>query len=484
MQLSEKKNGQQGTIDPELDDEEEEEEEIYQDWSQVASLVNKNAALSLPRRGEKDYEPDGTDLQEVLLYRARKAMFDTISDSIRGTTVKSQVKGYYVPHRHQAVLPKPKGSFMQTMGRADNSGELWLEFHEFVYLAERGTILPYYKLQSGSKHESSDYDVEIMLSMEDLYSLFSTQHEMDEYFVFAHLKRLGFIPKQCRQDMGVTTSYYPSSTRQNNLHIISSRFFSLFKIQQISLFSGFFYRKWNFFFLKYRTSPQLYQGLNRLIRSVTVPKTRDELWYSRFRRQQERGKIEVPLTFNVWKPCANFKKKNPGLPDFQIIVYNKNDKSQHFPTCKELRSIFASLDYKFEFLNEVKDDLDWDANSYVEGISRSQYNTKTASKSRNEKNTLPSKSLTKFDSQKETVKPNSKKKSKTYPPHIQQKRRLKAGYRSFILAIMDNGLISFVKMSEADFGSENVWYTPSSQSKPERKVNGGKAIKKATLNKT
>lgn len=485
MQPSEKKKCQQSISSPELenDEEEEEEEEVHQDWSQVASLVNKNAALSLPRRGEKDYEPDGTDLQEVLLYKARKAMFDTISDSIRGTTVKSQVKGYYVPHKHQAILPKPKGSFMQTMGRADSSGELWLEFHEFVYLVERGTILPYYKLEGGSEHESSDHDIELLLSMEDLYSLFSTQQEMDQYFVFAHLKRLGFIVKPCRQDMNVTTSYYPPWTQQNNLHILSSRFFSLFKIQKISLFSGFFYCRWNLFFRKYTTSPQLYQGLNRLIRSVTVPKTKDEL-YSRARRQHERKIIEVPLTFKVWKPCVNFKKKNPGLPDFQILIYNKNDKFQHFPTYEELRSIFASLDYKFEFLDAAKDGLDWDANSYVEGILRSEYNTKTISRSRNEKHTSSSKSSKKSDSQKEKIKPNSKKKSRTYPPHIQQNRRLKAGYRSFILAIMDNGLISFVKMSEADFGSENVWYTPSPQSKPERKLKGGKAIKKATPNKT
>ncbi|CAI4053338.1 tRNA splicing endonuclease subunit SEN54 SKDI_16G1920 [Saccharomyces kudriavzevii IFO 1802] len=476
MQSIGKENGQKNIPDREVvvvEEEEEEQEELNQDWSQVASLVNKNAALSLPKKGEKDYEPDGTDLQELLLYKAKKAMFDTISDSIRGTTIKSQVKGYYVPHRHQAILPKPKGSFMQTMGRADRYGEYWLEFHEFVYLAERGTIIPYYKLEVNSSGESLDHDIEILLSMEDLYSLFSTQQEMDQYFVFAHLKRLGFILKLCGQDTGVKTSFYPARKQQNSLQMLTSRLLSLFKIQEISLFSGFFYCKWNFFFRKYTTSPQIYQNLNRLICSVAVPKTKYELWNAKNGGEVNHKKQHLPLTFDVWKPHANFKKKNPGLPDFQILVFNKNDDLQHFPTYEELRSIFTSLDYKFEFLNRVDDDFDWDANSYVEGIARSEYNLKTSTRSHTEKKASALK--TKSNTQKKTKQPCTKKRPRTYPPHIQQNRRLKAGYRSFILAIMDNGLISFVKMSEADFGSENVWYTPNSQNKPVRKLKGGKA---------
>ncbi|QHS76651.1 tRNA splicing endonuclease subunit SEN54 [Saccharomyces paradoxus] len=464
MKSLDKKSGQQTIPDPEL---EEEEEEAHQDWSQVASLVSKNAALSLPKRGEKDYEPDGTDLQELLLYEASKAMFDTISDSIRGNTVKSEVRGYYVPRKHQAFLPKPKGSFMQTMGRADSTGEYWLDFHEFVYLAERGTILPYYRLEAAS-NESSNHEIEILLSMEDLYSLFLSQQEMDQYFVFAHLKRLGFILKLCDQEAPVKTSFYPVRRQRSNLQTITWRLFSLFKIQEISLFSGFFYCKWNFFFRRYTKSPQLYQGLNRLVRSVAVPKNKKELLNAKFDGEFQKVK-DIPATFKVWKPHANFKKRDPGLPDFQVFVYNKNDSLQHFPTYKELRSIFASLDYKFEFLNEVEDDLDWDTNSYVEGIPRREYNHNRCARSQTDKCKSSLKSLTKTSSQKNTVQSSTKKKSRVCPPHIQQNRRLKAGYRSFILAIMDNGLITFVKMSEADFGSENVWYTPNTQRKLDRK---------------
>ena len=202
---------------------------------------------------------------------------------------------------------------------------------------------------------------------------------------------------------------------------------------------------------------------------MTVPKCRKELLSARFDAEFHQKVKYTPVTFKVWKPHPNFKKGNPGLPDFQVLIYNKNDDLQHFPTYMELRSIFASLDYKFEFLNEVEDDLNWDANTYVEGIPRSEYNHKTSTRSSNQKRAQSLKSLTESSPEKKNVQPSAKKKSRTYPPHIQQTRRLKAGYRSFILAIMDNGLITFVKMSEADFGSENVWYSANTQSKLDRK---------------
>lgn len=135
----------QAEEDTVLDDEDEDEDEKIQDWAEIAKLTQANAPVVIPKRGEKDYEPDGSNIQELLLYRARKAMFDTLTNSVRGSTVKSQVKAYYVPERHMAFVPHARGNFTQTMGTSTSvSGELWLEFYEFVYLSERGTVTPYW----------------------------------------------------------------------------------------------------------------------------------------------------------------------------------------------------------------------------------------------------------------------------------------------------------------------------------------------------
>jgi len=202
------------------------EDEVIQDWSDISKIQNDNPILSIPKRGEKDYEPDGTDIQELMLYRAKKAMFDTLENSVRGSTVKSQVKGYYIPDKHVAMLPHAKGNFVQTMGETDKDGTLWLHFFEFLYLAERGTITPYWKAYGDN--------VELPLSIEDLYSYFKNQKEMDNFSIYAHLKRLGFIVRSSDQYIitKYNISFYPPldfksktiGSMRNIVHRITSSF--------------------------------------------------------------------------------------------------------------------------------------------------------------------------------------------------------------------------------------------------------------------
>ena len=64
------------TIDSDAD-----EDELTQDWSQISGLSNNTHQAIIPKRGEKDYEPDGTNVQEVLLYKAKSAMFDALSNA-------------------------------------------------------------------------------------------------------------------------------------------------------------------------------------------------------------------------------------------------------------------------------------------------------------------------------------------------------------------------------------------------------------------
>ena len=118
----------------------EDEDEITQDWSQLAKLAKKSLKSTIPKRGEKEYGPDGTNVQENLLFNARKAMFETLFNSIRGSTLKNQVKAYYVKEKHEAVVLTPKGNFLQTVGKVDKLGKCWIHFIEFLYLAESASF--------------------------------------------------------------------------------------------------------------------------------------------------------------------------------------------------------------------------------------------------------------------------------------------------------------------------------------------------------
>lgn len=447
----------QQTADSDLED-----DEMGQDWSEIAKLNKKNAQLIIPKRGEKDYEPDGTNIQELLLYRAREAMFDALSNSARGSIIKNQVKAIYIPDKHEALVLSPKGTFLQTMGNAGQGDKLWLNFNEFLYLAERGTITPYYlKLNSIPIDKLYEDENLLPLGIEDIYAFFKTQREMDEFSVYAHLKRLGFVVNRISDK---DTTYYPklqTGPLKSCTHSLFKQVTSLFVSQKTNMFNALFYNPLHYKFIKYTSTPQIYGKLKHLIPHVWVPKNLQQLQENRNSSQIQNSTSNLlELTYNVWKPQTNYKKKNPNLPDYQVLVYNKNDNKQHFPTNDDLKHIFSSLNYKFEFLEEVDDDFNWDDHSYINNIPRSVVLMQ------NQKKKPDGKTTSKTNNQ---VKPNKNKNKKTRAPsttpHAKQMRRLKNGYRSFLLAVMDNGIISFIKISEADFGSEDVWYIPSNQPK-------------------
>lgn len=302
-----------GTFDIEY-----EEDELEKDWSEVTKLNKKNFQMIIPKRGEKDYEPDGTNIQELLLYKARKAMFDALSNSVRGTTIKNQVKAVYDFNKHKALVLNPKGSFLQTMGHITNTGEFWLDFMEFLYLAERGTITPYC-LKSNSMAldqiipPNDDHNL-LPLSIEDIYAFFKTQRELDEFSVYAHLKRLGFIVTKVMDDDDKdnnAVTFYPKvktfkSVCDYQLHSLFKQVTSLFVSHKNNLFNGLFYNQSHYKYIKYTSTPQIYENLKLLIPHVEVPKTFVELQHRKqsylFNKNQDRSNDTIKLTFNVWKP--------------------------------------------------------------------------------------------------------------------------------------------------------------------------------------
>ncbi|SCU88001.1 LAFA_0E10110g1_1 [Lachancea sp. 'fantastica'] len=404
---------EESSIIPNVQDSDDEDDELFKDWSNIAKLSKSQAVV--PKRGDKDYEPDGTNAQELLLYRAKKAMFDSISDAVRGTVVKNQIKAYYVPQCHLAFISNPKGNFMHTMGKVDRNGTCWLTFYEFVYLAERGTITPYFKRSDRESHE-----LDPLLSIQDLYLLFRRAQESDEFAVFAHLKRLGFVVFPSRLT--------PKSEQISHTRTVSCKGFpqSIFNLGKaiFTFFSVPTYHPLQYHLTRYTTSSQIYESLKKLVPHYVAPKTLSDLEEDRFEPTRDGDGPE--FTFDIWKPRGTFKKKDPGPPDFQVLVFNKNSGSSAFPTYPRIRQLFRSVRSTYE-------------GSFTPGQNATASGSKKVSE-------VPKRPL----------------------PHVEQQRRLKKGYRSFILAVMDDGLISFVKLTESDFGSEDVWFKSNGQGNKKR----------------
>lgn len=141
-----------------IDDDQEPGDET-QDFLLLASLTSKSAQL--PKRGEKDFEPHGTRHQDGVLEASRQAMHNVL-DYTRVHTPKAHVRAFYygvdslerdrvigeewrqgLEDDHVVLVESSKGVHFKTMGK-DTLGKkrssLWLLPEEALYLVERGTL--------------------------------------------------------------------------------------------------------------------------------------------------------------------------------------------------------------------------------------------------------------------------------------------------------------------------------------------------------
>lgn len=172
-----------------VDDDQEPGDET-QDFLLLAALTSKSAP-QLPRRGEKDFEPHGTKYQDGILAASRQAMHDAL-DYTRVHTPKGHVRGFYygveslerdkvvdaewrqgLEDDHVVVVESSKGPHFKTMGK-DTLGKkrstLWLLPEEALYLVERGSLDLWWPSRSSFKGH-------IDLAEEEVEAVDRTDHE-------------------------------------------------------------------------------------------------------------------------------------------------------------------------------------------------------------------------------------------------------------------------------------------------------------------
>jgi len=372
---------QGGAANPDVQVEVEDE---IQDWRNLSKVKDS----SLPKRGEKDYEPDGTEVQQKVLQDSRDSMFDALSGA-RGHVIKQYVRAVWIPSVRRALIEKPKGSFLQTCGVVDSSNRCWLRPEEFCYLAERGTVEPWFE------------EKDIAMSIQAVYAAcFVDEDEIDEYHVYSYLKRHGFIVMKHDETKEAHDVIRKDSLSLSlfNLNVIKNLYTNILQkitqsylfqtlsswSQRIGILSFPSFHPSHFTTSKYINYSQIYNS----IKLIPFHKIKDQS-HSEYQHEDS-----IPITFDVWKPDPKFSKKSPPTPHFQVIVRNTN--KYNMPTLSQFREIFSK--------------------TKVQGQDQDE---------------------------------------------SQQQKRLKNGYRYILLATIDYGIINFVKVSEADFGSEDVWFIPS-----------------------
>ncbi|MCJ1288089.1 tRNA-splicing endonuclease subunit sen54 [Xylographa opegraphella] len=157
-----------------------------QDFRFLTNLSLTTEQPSLPRRGEKDFESHGTSSQQDALSKSRTAMQDALSYP-RIHTPKSQMVAIYNPQSGRTAVDHPKGPHIRTMGKAEADGTLYLLPEEALYLIERGNLDLRWPVAE------SDEDG-LPISLQSAYAVLIGRLglTLERYSVYGGLKRIGY----------------------------------------------------------------------------------------------------------------------------------------------------------------------------------------------------------------------------------------------------------------------------------------------------
>lgn len=387
-------------------------------------------ASSIPRRGEKDFEPNPTEHQTGVLSESRRAMHNALSFP-RIHNAKAHVVAFYAPdgyfplaevtppkaqeaekssesdmkparptpnsaniNRDACVfVPNPKGQMFKSLGQADRWNRLWLLPEEALYLLERGSLDIRWPSSSNPANPGAD-DLSIPMSLQAAYASFIGHGglTLERYSVYTGLKRLGYTlaraPGWCDENEQNSEEETPApsdvAAPQSRGPGLAGIFGSLFKWlhdphSTASTTSG----------------PMIGTGIHRHYKDV-YRKLAIIPWYDPVTAAQSQlSDTTAPfrVVFHVWKPTTTYKKTAPPTPDFRLAVLSTRDQTT-MPSMSQLGALLESTP-----LDPPKG----------EKMERMMY------------------------------------------------MRLRYGYRNVVLAVVDQGVVSYLRVADSAFGKEKLY---------------------------
>lgn len=427
-------------------------EDDVQDWKALNKLTKNSEAL--PKRGEKDFEPDGTSVQSSLLDDSRNAMYQALSYP-RGHNSKQELISIWMPNERRALVPHARGGFFKDMGTAANFGKkiqgVWLEPIEAIYLVERGSMIIYLGnqefesyLQDSTQEPFAYSEKLIALSLSHIYALvFDGDNKlMDKYVVYAYLKRHGYLVQGFRRlkEDDQYTAYKKQIQAKSNavthiLQNVTTIISSIFSSPILNMFQGKLQKlgilAYPYFHdLHFKTKHYFnYTSIFRTLRFIPAYSSLDSL------KSVPKKNPYYSVDFNVWKPTPNFSKKNPPCPHFHICVVNIDKAS--FPKLNDIQGLLNDINY-----------------------SLASEDSSTGPVKNTKKQAKP-----KAPTKKELKQQRQKERQSKLDPKIQarnayiklrdNKFKYGASDRSIILALVQSGVINFMNIGEGDFSLEN-----------------------------
>ncbi|KAI5362964.1 putative tRNA-splicing endonuclease, subunit Sen54 [Septoria linicola] len=374
-----------------------------QDFRFLSAISKEDATI--PKRGEKDFEPHATELQSNILAASRQAMHNALSYE-RVHQPKGHTIGTYHPETNMCYAINPKGPLFMKLGRVlpahqdpfgDNEqrgNRTWLYPEEALYLLERGTMDIRWPVE-----EVGEGELGLPMSLQAGYAMFlgdEDNHEgaltFERFTVYSGLKRSGYTvlrgPSWNSTGPTIGSECYPPAPVQTWRTGLGRALKNVFAQDPKKFEQEQFARQ-----VEGPIIPNdLYRDYQTIYRRLALINFHDPT-LPRPPQSPEAPSTDpnLRITYHVWKPgSAHFKKSNPVDPDFRIAVVDaRKDK---IPSLDQLGALLDTTPY-----NPPKNN---DAHMHV---------------------------------------------------------KLKHGYKNVILAVVDNGVPSYLRIADAAFGHEKVY---------------------------
>ncbi|KAL4902996.1 hypothetical protein BDW74DRAFT_55610 [Aspergillus multicolor] len=373
--------------------------------------------LSLPKRGEKDFEPNPTNYQADILSASRQAMhnalayprlhhprslligiytpngpappastknLDTIAEEPPAEKAAPASVGAQVPADECVYVTNPKGQHFKSLGQADRWGRVWLLPEEALYLLERGSMdIRWSRGAVGDGDEDDIEDSGVPMSLQAAYACLMGQGglTMERYSVFTGLRRLGYVVirapgwSESDEEKGSQAAEQPIARQGPGLAGIFSRFMGWLCDAAPTTAMGPV------------AGLGFHHSYDKIYRKLSLIPFYDPVTSA---SPSPQPKLPYAVVWHVYKPSTSFRKSAPPVPDFRIAVVNARTTTT-IPTVSEIWTLLESTPL---------DPPRPDRQLYV---------------------------------------------------------RLKYGYRNVILAVVDQGVVSYLRIADVAFGKEKIY---------------------------
>ncbi|KAI9679509.1 MAG: tRNA-splicing endonuclease subunit sen54 [Caeruleum heppii] len=316
-----------------------------QDFRFLSSLTSKS---TLPRRGTKDFEPvPQLQHQQSLLAASRAAMHDALSVT-RTHPPKTRLVGIWHAREQRCWVPKlaGAGTAFKTVGRMDREGRLWLVGEEMLFLLERGGMDVLW-----AKERDDDDDEGLPMSLQAAYAeVIGSEEEYDgrisleQYIVYASLKRCGYAVLRAPAPSTDEQSRYDQSAAVSTKTTVGG--------EGKGLLAWLFEK---LFVSKPRDPPPLgplvgkglYRSYEEIHRLLTIIPTSSSSSSSHPSSPPPHPSTTtttpLSIAYHIHKPTPHFRKSSPGPPDYYISILSltSSSTSSHLPSSTQLSHLLS-----------------------------------------------------------------------------------------------------------------------------------------------